>query len=71
MVGYWIDKYSMLWSLLIGMCFILSGLVLFALAGSFGVVLLAAALVGIGLSVFYSEFFRVVRMVFGGRYGLA
>ena len=45
-VGYWTDKYPMPWSLPIGMCFTLSGLVLLALAGSFGAVLLAAALVG-------------------------
>ena len=47
-VGYWTDKYPMPWSLPIGMCFTLSGLVLLALAGSFGAVLLAAALVGSG-----------------------
>lgn len=40
-VGYWTDKYPMPWSLPIGMCFTLSGLVLLALAGSFGAVLLA------------------------------
>ncbi|MFP1454931.1 MFS transporter [Escherichia coli] len=34
-VGYWTDKYPMPWSLPIGMCFTLSGLVLLALAGSF------------------------------------
>ena len=51
-VGYWTDKYPMPWSLPIGMCFTLSGLVLLALAGSFGAVLLAAALVGTGSSVF-------------------
>ena len=33
-VGYWTDKYPMPWSLPIGMCFTLSGLVLLALAGS-------------------------------------
>lgn len=52
-VGYWTDKYPMPWSLPIGMCFTLSGLVLLALAGSFGAVLLAAALVGTGSSVFH------------------
>ena len=31
-VGYWTDKYPMPWSLPIGMCFTLSGLVLLALA---------------------------------------
>ena len=43
-VGYWTDKYPMPWSLPIGMCFTLSGLVLLAMAGSFHMVLLAAAL---------------------------
>lgn len=37
-VGYWTDKHSMPWSLPIGMCFTLCGLVLLALAGSFGTV---------------------------------
>ncbi|XNM48531.1 MFS transporter [Escherichia coli] len=70
-VGYWTDKYPMPWSLPIGMCFTLSGLVLLALAGSFGAVLLAAALVGPGSSVFHPESSRVARMASGGRHGLA
>lgn len=70
-VGYWTDKYPMPWSLPIGMCFTLSGLVLLALAGSFGAVLLAATLVGTGSSVFHPESSRVARMASGGRHGLA
>lgn len=70
-VGYWTDKHSMPWSLPVGMCFTLCGLVLLALAGSFGMVLLAAALVGIGSSVFHPESSRVARMASGGRHGLA
>jgi FSR family fosmidomycin resistance protein-like MFS transporter len=70
-VGYWTDKHSMPWSLPIGMCFTLCGLVLLALAGSFGTVLLAAALVGTGSSVFHPESSRVARMASGGRHGLA
>ncbi|WP_174508263.1 MFS transporter [Klebsiella oxytoca] len=70
-VGYWTDKHSMPWSLPVGMCFTLCGLVLLALAGSFGTVLLAAALVGIGSSVFHPESSRVARMASGGRHGLA
>ncbi len=64
------QKYPMPWSLPIGMCFTLSGLVLLALAGSFGAVLLAAALVGTGSSVFHPESSRVARMASGGRHGL-
>ena len=70
-VGYWTDKYPMPWSLPIGMCFTLSGLVLLAMAGSFHMVLLAAALVGTGSSVFHPESSRVARMASGGRHGLA
>ncbi|EAA5923193.1 MFS transporter, partial [Salmonella enterica subsp. enterica serovar Teko] len=70
-VGYWTDKYPMPWSLPVGMCFTLSGLVLLAMAGSFGGVLLAAALVGTGSSVFHPESSRVARMASGGRHGLA
>jgi len=70
-VGAYTDKHPMPWSLPIGMCFTLSGLVLLALAGSFGMVLLAAALVGTGSSVFHPESSRVARMASGGRHGLA
>ncbi len=70
-VGYWTDKYPMPWSLPIGMCFTLSGLVLLAMAGSFEAVLVAAALVGTGSSVFHPESSRVARMASGGRHGLA
>ncbi|WP_312411075.1 MFS transporter [Pseudescherichia sp.] len=70
-VGYYTDKHPMPWSLPIGMCFTLCGLVLLALAGSFGMVLLAAGLVGTGSSVFHPESSRVARMASGGRHGLA
>ncbi|GDX06075.1 MFS transporter [Buttiauxella selenatireducens] len=70
-VGYYTDKYPMPWSLPIGMCFTLCGLVILALAGSFPMVLLAAALVGTGSSVFHPESSRVARMASGGRHGLA
>ncbi|WP_318358172.1 MFS transporter [Enterobacter sp.] len=70
-VGAYTDKHPMPWSLPIGMCFTLSGLVLLALASSFGMVLLAAALVGTGSSVFHPESSRVARMASGGRHGLA
>ena len=70
-VGYYTDKYPMPWSLPIGMCFTLCGLVILAMAGSFPMVLLAAGLVGTGSSVFHPESSRVARMASGGRHGLA
>ncbi|WP_435929351.1 MFS transporter [Dryocola sp. BD613] len=70
-VGYLTDKRPMPWSLPAGMCFTLCGLILLALAGSFPMVLLAAALVGTGSSIFHPESSRVARMASGGRHGLA
>ncbi len=70
-VGFYTDKYPMPWSLPVGMCFTLTGLVILALAGSFPTILLAAALVGTGSSVFHPESSRVARMASGGRHGLA
>ncbi|BDH46773.1 MFS transporter [Salmonella enterica subsp. enterica serovar Choleraesuis] len=70
-VGYYTDKYPMPWSLPIGMCFTLCGLVLLAMSWNFPSVLVAAALVGTGSSVFHPESSRVARMASGGRHGLA
>ena len=61
-IGYITDKRSMPWSLPVGMCFTLCGLILLALAGSFGMVLLAAALVGYRLLGFPSGIVRVAGM---------
>jgi FSR family fosmidomycin resistance protein-like MFS transporter len=58
-------------SLPIGMGFTLFGLLLLSVAPSFTVLLLAAALVGTGSSVFHPESSRVARMASGGRHGLA
>lgn len=52
------------------MFFTLSGLILLALAENFTNVLVAAALVGIGSSIFHPESSRVARMASGGRHGL-
>jgi FSR family fosmidomycin resistance protein-like MFS transporter len=49
----------------------LIGLIFLALAPSFGMLLLAAALVGMGSSVFHPESSRVARLASGGQYGLA
>ncbi|WP_421595291.1 MFS transporter [Rahnella sp. PD4] len=71
LIGYYTDKHPQPYSLPIGMGFTLSGLLLLAIAQSFPVVLLAAALVGTGSSVFHPESSRVARMASGGRHGLA
>jgi FSR family fosmidomycin resistance protein-like MFS transporter len=47
------------------------GLIVLSMAPSFGFVLLAAALIGVGSSVFHPESSRIARLASGGRHGLA
>jgi FSR family fosmidomycin resistance protein-like MFS transporter len=70
-VGLITDKKPMPYSLPVGMGFTLCGLLLLATAPNFTVLLIAAALVGTGSSVFHPESSRVARMASGGRHGLA
>jgi FSR family fosmidomycin resistance protein-like MFS transporter len=71
LVGLYTDRRPTPYSLPIGMSFTLCGLLLLAYAPSFGFVLVAAALVGTGSSIFHPESSRVARMASGGRHGLA
>jgi MFS transporter, FSR family, fosmidomycin resistance protein len=70
-VGMVTDRRPLPYSLAIGMGFTLIGLLLLSVAGSFPILLLAAALVGMGSSVFHPESSRVARLASGGRHGLA
>src|SRR5213082_1174533 len=71
MVGLFADHRPQPYSLAAGMGATLVGLLLLANAGSFLMLLLAAALVGTGSAVFHPEASRVARMASGGRHGLA
>jgi FSR family fosmidomycin resistance protein-like MFS transporter len=71
LVGLYTDRYPKPYSLSIGMGCTLTGLMVLALAPNYGMVLIAAALVGTGSSIFHPESSRVARMASGGRYGLA
>lgn len=71
LIGMYTDKHPKPYSLPIGMGFTLAGLLLLSVAPSFSVVLIAAALVGTGSSIFHPESSRVARMASGGRHGLA
>ena len=71
LVGFIADKRPMPYSLPAGMSFTLVGLLTLSMAPSYGFVLLAAALIGTGSSIFHPESSRVARMASGGRYGLA
>jgi len=71
LIGLYTDHRPQPYSLPVGMGFTLLGLLLLAQAATFGAVLLAAALVGVGSSVFHPESSRVARMAAGSRPGLA
>lgn len=70
-VGSYTDRRPLPYSLPVGMGFTLCGLLLLAVAPSYSLLLLAAALVGTGSSIFHPESSRVARMASGGQHGLA
>lgn len=70
-VGFYTDRRPRPFSLAWGMGLTLGGLTILAFAGSFGMVLLAAALVGMGSSIFHPESSRVAYLASGGRRGFA
>jgi MFS transporter, FSR family, fosmidomycin resistance protein len=70
-VGLYTDHRPKPYSLAIGMGFTLIGLVLLSVAGNFPTILVSAALVGLGSSVFHPEASRLARMASGGKHGLA
>src|ERR1700761_1530163 len=71
LIGIYTDKHPKPYSLPVGMGFTLAGLLLMSVAPNFGILLVAAALVGCGSSVFHPESSRVARLASGGQHGLA
>jgi FSR family fosmidomycin resistance protein-like MFS transporter len=71
LVGSYTDRKPKPYSLAVGMTFTLLGLLLLSGVNRFGLLLAAAATVGIGSSVFHPESSRVARMASGGRLGFA
>jgi len=70
-VGIVTDRRPMPYSLPVAMGFTLVGLLMLAVAHSFGAIIVAAGLVGVGSSVFHPEASRVARLASGGRHGFA
>src|SRR5690242_17090310 len=70
-VGLISDHRPQPYSLAVGMGATLVGLLLLASAGTYPMLILAAALVGSGSAVFHPEASRVARLASGGRHGLA
>src|SRR6185295_15143439 len=70
LVGMYTDRRAMPYSLAAGMGYSLLGLLLLSVASNFSTILIAAALVGVGSSVFHPEASRMARAASGGRHGL-
>jgi len=70
-VGHFTDKKAQPFSLAAGMGFTFFGLLLLSVAQQYLVILVAAALIGLGSAVFHPESARIARLASGGRYGFA
>jgi len=70
-VGWYTDRQPKPYSLACGMSLTLGGLVLLSQASHYAMVVGAAALVGMGSSVFHPESSRVAHLASGGRHGFA
>lgn len=70
-VGLYTDRRPLPYSLAAGMGFTLVGLLILSRAGSYPILLLGAALIGMGSAVLHPESSRVARMASGDRPGLA
>lgn len=69
--GLCADRHPRPYSLSVGMCFTLVGLLLLAFAGNFLAILVAVSIIGFGSSVFHPEASRVAQMASGGKKSLA
>ncbi|CAD7023956.1 MFS transporter [Pseudorhizobium endolithicum] len=70
-IGTITDRKPYPYSLPVGMGSTFIGLILLAWSQSYGMLVIAAGLVGIGSAVFHPEASRVARLAAGGRYGFA
>lgn len=70
-VGTYTDRRPMPFSLACGMGFTLTGIVLFAWATTFPMLILAALVTGTGSAIFHPEASRLARLASGGKHGFA
>src|SRR5437016_4377557 len=70
-VGHFTDKKAQPFSLAVGMGSTFFGLLVLSVANQYAIILVAAALVGLGSAVFHPESARIARLASGGRYGFA
>ncbi|MVM33462.1 MFS transporter [Spirosoma sp. HMF4905] len=70
-VGLYTDKHPKPFSIAVGMIFSFVGIMALAWASSFGWILFAVSLIGIGSSIFHPESSRIAYLSSGGKRGLA
>lgn len=70
-VGMYADRRPSPYALALGMCFTLTGLVWLAFADSYGAMLGAVSVIGMGSSIFHPEASRVAQLAAGAKKGLA
>jgi FSR family fosmidomycin resistance protein-like MFS transporter len=71
LVGFYTDRKPRPYSLAVGMGMTLVGMVLLSRAASFHAILVSAAMIGTGSSIFHPEASRLARLASGGRHGFA
>jgi FSR family fosmidomycin resistance protein-like MFS transporter len=71
LIGLYTDRHPKPFAASVGMSFTMLGLLTLAFAHRYEVVLVAAALIGTGSSVFHPESSRLARYASGGQHGLA
>ena len=71
LIGHFTDKRPMPFALPVGMTFTLAGLLLLAVAPTFGWLIVGSCLIGVGSAVFHPESSRIARMASGGKHGFA
>src|SRR6202008_5149724 len=71
LVGLYTDRRPQPYSLTVGMGFSLCGLLALAFAPNYAMLLVGAALIGVGSSIFHPESSRIARAASGVRHGLA
>lgn len=71
LVGNFTDKRPQPFSLALGMCFTLCGVVCLSLSKSFEAILFSVGMIGMGSAVFHPESSRMASLASGGKRGLA
>src|SRR3954453_18089562 len=71
LIGVYTDKKPQPFSLAIGMCFTLAGLILLSQANHYAILLVSVGLIGTGSSIFHPEASKVAYMAAGNKRGLA